>query len=315
MSPKRLVVAGGTGFLGSVLRRFFTAQGWSVVVLTRQPRPRSLPGREVAWDGAHPGPWGRELEGADAVINLAGHSVNCRYHARNRRRILESRILPTQALGEAIAGCACPPQVWLNASTATIYRHTLGPPWDESGALGGTPEVRDEFSVEVAQAWETALACAEVRATRKVALRTAMVLGHGRNSVFPVLCRLVRLGLGGRMGSGQQYVSWIHQTDFCRALDWLTRTETVDGAVNLAAPNPVRQEELMRTLRRLCGRRWGMPATQWMLELGAWALRTETELIMKSRRVVPGRLLESGFTFEFPEVEGAMKDLLVGGAT
>lgn len=251
-----------------------------------------------------------ELEGADLLINLAGHSVNCRYHARNRRRIMESRVEPTAALGEAIRSCRVPPRVWLNASTATIYRHTFGPAWDEAGEIGATPEAKDAFSVEVAQAWEAAFAAAPVPRTRQVALRMAMVLGQGPNSVFPVLHRLVRFGLGGRMGDGLQYVSWIHERDLCRAIDFILDHDELTGVVNLAAPAPLPNHEFMRELRSACGRTFGLPAERWMLELGAIFLRTETELILKSRRVVPGRLAKAGFRFEYPTPREAFDALL-----
>jgi uncharacterized protein (TIGR01777 family) len=249
------------------------------------------------------------LDGASAVVNLAGKSVNCRYNARNRREILDSRIDSTRALGEAISRCAAPPAVWLNASTATIYTHTFGHPWDESGETAATLEAKDAFSVEVAKAWERALDEFHTPATRKVALRMAMVLGHGKNSVFPTLRRLVRLGLGGKMGHGRQFVSWIHESDYCRAVEWLITRNDIRGVVNLAAPNPLPNAEMMTTLRRVCGVPFGLPATQWMLEAGAFLLRTETELIIKSRRVIPRRLLESGFQFEFPRIQEAFEDL------
>jgi uncharacterized protein (TIGR01777 family) len=309
MSQQRLILAGGSGFLGQALAKHFQALGWEVVVLTRSPKP-GRPAREVAWDAETVGDWTRELDGATAVINLTGRSVDCRYNAYNRRLILESRVNSTRAIGQAIAQCSQPPGVWLNASSATIYRHTFGPAWDESGTdFAPTPAVKDQFSLEVIHPWERALREAPTPRTRKLALRTTMVLGHGRNSVFPVLCRLARLGLGGRMGSGEQFVSWLHEVDFCRAVEWLIEHNEISGAVNLAAPNPVTNTEMMRSFRELIGAPFGLPATEWMLEIGAVFLRTETELILKSRRVVPGRLLKSGFTFRFPTMREAIADL------
>ena len=299
MNTRRVVLAGGSGFLGGVLADWLTARGADAVILTRTPLAGSRV-REVAWDGRSLGDWQREIDGADAVINLAGRSVDCRYHARNRRLILDSRIDSTRVLGEAIARCAKPPRVWLNSSTATIYKHTFGPAWDESGEIGGTREAKDEFSVEVAVAWERVLDEARTPATRKVALRSAMVLGAGGNSVLPVMRRLVRFGLGGRMGDGRQFMSWIHEEDFCRAVEWLLAHDEISGAVNLAAPNPLPNSEFMRTMREVCGARFGLPAARWMLEVGAALMRTESELVLKSRRVVPGRLLDSGFAFDFP---------------
>lgn len=320
MTTPRMVLAGGTGFLGGILSEHFVPKGWEVVVLTRTPRPGrdGRPGRpgsrDVAWDGATVGDWLEAVDGATAWINLAGQSVNCRYNERNRRTLVASRVDPTRVLGEALGRCRRPPAVWLNSSTATTYRHTFGPAWDEDGAIGADPAAKDAFSIEIAKAWEEefekAGSKAGGRGPRQIVLRSAMVLGHGRNSVFPTLVRLVRLGLGGAMGGGRQYMSWIHQTDFCRAIEWLIQHETFSGVVNLAAPGPVTNAEWMAMLRAACGRRIGLPAAAWMLEVGAFLMRTETELVIKSRRVVSRRLREGGFDFRFPELRGAMAELL-----
>jgi uncharacterized protein len=239
--------------------------------------------------------------------------VNCRYNDSNRRAIMESRVASTAAVGRAIAQCAEPPRVWLQASTATIYAHRYDAPNDErTGILGGgEPDVPDtwRFSIEVARAWERELAAAETPATRKVALRSAMVMSPDRGGVFDVLLGLVRRGLGGKSGDGRQYVSWIHDHDFVAAVRWLIEHEDVDGPVNVASPGPLPNAEFMRALREAWGIRIGLPATRLMLEAGAVAMRTETELVLKSRRVVPGRLLEQGFEFRFPEWPGAARDL------
>ncbi|PYV14429.1 MAG: TIGR01777 family protein [Acidobacteria bacterium] len=308
MTMKKVVVAGGTGFLGRSLSTHLTARGYQPVILTRSPKTTNDI-REIVWDGLTPGDWVHELEGAVAVVNLAGRSVDCRYHERNRRLIMESRVNSTRVIGEAIAKCKTPPPVWLNASTATIYKHTFGPPWNESGEIRGTSEAKDEFSVEVATAWERTLNEAQTPLTRKVAMRSALVLGAEKNSVFPVLRRLARLGLGGKMGDGRQFVSWIHQTDFCRAVEWLIAKENFNGPVNIAAPHPVTNREMMETFREICGVPVGLPAARWMLEVGAFVLRTETELVIKSRHVTPQRLIESGFAFQFPCLRQALKDL------
>ncbi len=306
---QRIVLAGGSGFLGSVLAKHFRATDWQVVVLTRSPKPRADGAKEVAWNARTVGDWAGELDGADVVINLTGRSVDCRYHEKNRRDIITSRVDSTRVLGEAIAKTARPPRVWLNASSATIYKHTLATPWDEHGEIGATPAAKDEFSIAVIRRWERAFAEAPTPRTRKVAMRTAMVLGNCRNSVAPVLRRLARLGLGGRMGSGRQFVSWIHEVDFCRAVQWLMEHEEISGAVNLCAPNPLPNAVMMKWVREVCVVPFGLPATEGMLEIGAFFLRTETELILKSRRVVPGRLLASGFQFQFPEMRGALQSL------
>lgn len=309
MKP-RIILAGGSGFLGQMLAQYFHESGWDIVVLTRTPRVRSDGVREVGWDGQTLGDWAGELDGAEAVINLAGKSVNCRYHERNRRELLESRLRPTQVLGEAIATSRLPSRVWLNSSTATIYQHTFGPAWDEAGEIGGCAAAKDLFSVQIATEWERVFNEAKTSSTQKVALRSAMVLGHAKNSVLPNLLRLGRLGLGGRMAGGRQFGSWIHQEDWCRAVEWIMEHASLCGPVNLAAPNPVTNAELMATIRKVCHAPFGLPAPGWLLEIGAFFMRTETELIIKSRRVAPGKLLADGFTFRHPHLLPAIEQLL-----
>jgi uncharacterized protein (TIGR01777 family) len=307
----KIVVPGGAGQVGSVLARAFQRDGHQVVVLSRSGAPG--PWRAVRWDGQNVGDWAGELEGADVVINLAGRSVNCRYHAANRKAILESRIQSTSALGRAIGRANRPPRVWLQASTATIYAHRYDAPNDEAeGILGGNePGVPDtwRFSTDVARAWERAAAEAETPRTRKVMLRTAMVMSPDAGGVFDVLLGLVRHGLGGRSGDGRQYVSWIHDADFVRALYFLIDRQDLEGPVNVSAPDPLPNAAFMRELREAWGTRIGLPATASMLEVGALFLRTETELVLKSRRVVPGRLLGGGFAFRFPHWREAARDL------
>jgi uncharacterized protein len=309
----RVVLPGGSGQVGTVLARALHADGHEVVVLSRTPAPAPAPWRVVAWDAATVGPWAAELDGADAVVNLAGRSVNCRYTAAHRAEIVRSRVASTRAVGQAIARAQRPPAVWLQASTATIYAHRHDAPNDEAtGIIGGSEAGAPDtwrFSVEVARAWERTLDEAEVPGTRRVKLRSAMTMSPDRGGIFDVLLGLVRRGLGGRSGDGRQYVSWIHHEDFVRAVYWLLERDDMEGAVNLAAPGPLPNEEFMRALRQAWGARVGLPATAWMLEIGAVFLRTETELILKSRRVVPGRLLESGFTFRHPSWPEAARDL------
>ena len=311
MEIMKIVIPGGTGQVGTVLARAFQRDRHQVVVLSRAPD--KAPWRIVSWDAATLGPWANDIDGADVVINLAGRNVNCRYNAENRRAIMESRINSTRIVGEAIARAKRPPRVWLQASTATIYAHRFDAPNDEAtGILGGSePGVPDtwRFSIDVATSWERALDQAVVPRTRKVKLRSAMTMSPDKGGIFDVLLGLVRRGLGGRSGNGRQYVSWIHYEDFIRAIYWLIEHEDVDGAVNLCAPEPVPNAEFMRTLREAWGMRFGLLATRWMLEVGAIFLRTETELILKSRRVVPGRLLQHGFSFRFPTWREAAHDL------
>ena len=275
--------------------------------------PQREPWRVLAWDAQSLGPWTRELDGADVVVNLAGRSVNCRYTPANRHAIKESRVNSTRVVGEAIASAARPPRVWLQMSTATIYAHRYDAPNDEAtGILGGAePGAPDtwRFSIDVATSWERALDAAATPRTRKVALRAAVVMSPDRGGVFDLLLRLVRFGLGGQAGHGRQYVSWIHDRDFVRAVYWLIEHDKVDGAVNLAAPHPLPNADFMRALREAWGMRLGLPASAWMLEVGTWLLRSETELVLKSRRVVPGRLVQQGFAFDFPTWAEAARDL------
>jgi uncharacterized protein (TIGR01777 family) len=307
----KVVIPGGSGQVGALLAREFSRSGHEVVVLSR--KPAQAPWRVVEWDAQTLGAWTAEVDAANAVINLAGRSVNCRYNARNRRDITDSRVNSTRVVGQAIARAARPPPVWLQASTATIYAHRYEAPNDEAtGVLGGlepNAPATWRFSINVASQWECALAEAVVPQTRKVALRSAMTMSPDRDGVFDVLLGLVRHGLGGRAGDGRQYVSWIHDQDFIRSIYWLLEHREVDGPVNVAAPNPVPNALFMRALRQAWGIRFGLPATEWMLEFGAFFLGTETELILKSRRVVPGRLLAAGFAFQFPTWPEAASDL------
>ena len=306
---RRIVLVGGSGFLGQLLAAYLQPRGWEPIVLTRQPSPHSA-FQELAWDARSLGDWASSLDGAEAVINLAGRSVNCRYTAQNRRLILDSRVDSTRVIGEAIARCAQPPRIWLNSSTATLYKHSLDGANDETSTdYRSTTEAKDDFSVSVGLAWEKAFYEASTPRTRRAALRTTLVFGTVPGGVFQIMRRLAKLGLGGRMGSGRQYVSWIHDQDFCRAVEWILEHDELTGPVNLAAPEPVPNAEMMRLYRRVCGLPIGLPAAGWMLEIGAFLMRTETELLLKSRRVVPGKLLASGFQFGFPDMETALRDL------
>jgi len=309
---RRIVLPGGSGQVGAILARHFHAQGDDVVVVARTAKPS--PWKTVPWDGETLGAWTSELDGADLVINLAGRNVNCRYTAENRREIKESRVRSTRLVGEAIGRMAHPPRIWMNASTATIYRHAFDRPMDEvTGEIGGKePNAPSTwaFSIDVATSWEEAFFSASTPGTRKVALRSAMVMSPDRGGVFDTLLALVRFGLGGASGSGKQFVSWVHDRDFLRSIDYLAEHENLDGAVNIASPNPVPNAEFMALLRKAWGTHIGLPAMEWMLEFGAIFLRTETELILKSRRVIPGRLLAHGFKFDFPEWGGAARDLV-----
>lgn len=311
----KVVIPGGSGQVGQLLARHYHARGDDVVVLGRTPSPASNAiGRTVAWDAQTLGPWATELDGAHVVINLAGRNVNCRYSEANRREIMSSRVDSTRVVGEAIAAATSPPPVWLQASTATIYAHRYDAPNDEAtGIVGGSePDAPDtwRFSIEVALAWERTLDLAVTPSTRKVALRSAMTMSPDRGGVFDVLFGLARRRLAGRAGDGRQYISWIHEHDFVRAVDWIIEREHLSGPINLAAPEPLPNAEFMKALREAGGISLGLPATRLMLELGAIFMRTETELVLKSRRVVPGRLLADGFVFEHPSWPAAARELV-----
>ena len=307
----KIVIPGGSGQVGTLLAQAFHADGHAVVVLSRTAA--DTPWRTARWDGKTRGAWASEIDGADAVINLAGRSVNCRYTPANRKAIMDSRVDSTRVVGEAIGQAKRPPPVWLQAGTATIYAHRLDAPNDEAtGIIGGdAPDAPDtwQFSIGVAKAWEDALNAAETPDTRKVILRSAMTMSLGDDGIFDVLLGLVRHGLGGAVAGGKQYVSWIHGEDFTNAVRLLLADDRFAGPVNLCAPNPLPYADFMRGLRRASGIKFGLPATRAMLELGAWVLRTETELVLKSRRVVPGRLLDAGFRFAYPNWPEAAADL------
>jgi uncharacterized protein (TIGR01777 family) len=308
----KVVIPGGSGQVGMVLARAFHNRGDEVVVLSRT-QSNSVPWRVVQWDGETLGEWTREFENADTVINLAGQSVNCRYTPENRRLIIDSRVKSTRVVGQAIAETERAPRVWLQASTATLYAHRHDAANDEAnGIIGGSePHAPDtwRFSIDVVKKWERELNAAATPQTRRLLMRSAIIMSPDRGGPFDTLLGLVRCGLGGTCGDGKQYVSWIHGQDFVRAVIWLIEHEELCGPVNLAAPNPLPNAEFMRDLRNAWGIPLGLPAPEWMLELGAYVLRSETELILKSRRVVPGRLLQSGFTFQFPNWADAARDL------
>jgi hypothetical protein len=315
----RIVIPGGSGQVGQLLARYFQDRGHHVTVLTRSPYTASW--NTVHWDGENPGPWTDHLQGADVCINLAGRSVNCRYTPANRAAIYNSRIRSTRLLGEVIAGLANPPRVWLNASTATIYRHALAstPPADEAtGQLGGNEHISAHrrapstwnFSIQVAKDWEAAFFASDTPNTRKVALRSALTMSPTPGGAFATLLNLVRFSLGGSQGNGRQLVSWIHETDFARAIECLIDREDFTGVVNIAAPCPLPNREFMAALRDAWGMPNGFPAPQLLVELGALFLRTESELVLKSRNVIPGRLLEAGFDFQFPTWPEAAEDLV-----
>jgi uncharacterized protein (TIGR01777 family) len=313
MSAKKLIIPGGSGFLGRTLAKWFEPQGYDVVILSRSSQ--EIPAtRVLVWDAKTLGPWAAELEDADVVVNMAGRSVNCRCNKKNRALMLSSRIDSTLVLGRAIAACQSPPRVWMNSSTATIYRHRYDAPNDEAtGIYGPEKEAKDAFSLEVANSWEEAFRQAyrenDLGRTRGILLRSAMIFGAEPGGAYEALRNLVKLRLGGKMGHGRQYVSWQHEDDFCRAIEFLMERKDAEGIYNLCAPNPLTNRDMMAVMRKQFGVRVGLPAFKWMLEIGAFFMRTETELIVKSRRVVPARLLHEGFSFEHQHLETALAEI------
>jgi hypothetical protein len=305
MNRQRIILAGGTGFLGESLIDYFSRNpAYQVEVLSRRPARTEGEVCYHIWDGEHLGQWTQALEGAWVVVNLAGRTVNCRYHEKNKDQILQSRLLSTKILGEAIRQCKNPPKVWINAASATIYRHATDRPMDEI-----TGEIGKGFSVEVCKAWEKAFFDFQLPHTRPIALRIAMVLGKKGGVMIPFE-RLVRFGMGGKQGLGTQYVSWIHEDDFYETIRFCIENEGISGAYNCASPNPMPNREFMRTLRGILKPWIALGQTEWMVKFGAWLISTEAELLLKSRRVAPTKLLEAGFQFKYPVLESAMREII-----
>lgn len=299
----KIVITGAGGYLGRVLAPYLAAKEHEIVVIAR--RELALPNARFArWDGENQGAWAREIDGADAVIGLAGRSVNCRYNTQNRREILESRLQTTRAVSRAIAESKSPPRVWLNSASATIYRDERARDMDEESGIIGSG-----FSVEVCQAWEAALFENDLPQTRRVALRMSMIFGRTA-PVFEVFARLAKLGLLGPQGGGGQYVSWIHERDCLRAIWHLLRNDKLSGPVNVCAPNPLPNREFTRELRRVFRVPIGLPAPAIAMKIGAVFLKTEAELALKSRRAVPRRLLDASFQFDFPKWSDAARNIV-----
>lgn len=310
MDNKKIIIAGGTGFIGQQLAHWFGTNN-SVFILTRgnANEHNNAYGSATAqatylqWDGATLGSWAKVLEGADLLINLAGKSVNCRYNKKNKAQIFSSRINATKVLGQAVQQCTEPPKLWINASSATIYRHATDRPQDEL-----TGEIENDFSVQVCKQWEAAFYEQRTPFTRKVALRMAIVLGNG--GVMIPYCNLLKWALGGRQGNGQQMYSWVHSADVCRMVEWLYAHPEIEGTYNCSSPNPVTNQQFMQTLRKTAGHIMGLPAPAWMLKMGALLIGTETELMLKSRWVVPTKILQAGFEFQYPYLTDAVQQII-----
>lgn len=304
MKYRKIILAGGNGYLGMVLAAYYKNLAEEIIILSRTPKTANGNIRTVVWDGATIDTWSEELNGADMLVNLCGKNVNCRYTKKNRREILQSRVVPTQLLGEAIQRCNEPPQLWINITSATIYRHAEDKPQDEASGETGYG-----FSIDICNSWEEAFFACDTRGTRKVALRMSIVLGRN-DGVFPRLLNLVKCGMGGQQGDGEQYISWVHEQDAAACTEWLLQHEDMQGVYNCTAPNAIKNKDFMRLLRKAYGIPFGLPAPEWLLEIGAVIIGTETELILKSRWVVPAKLEQSGFSFQYAEAAHAIHDIL-----
>jgi uncharacterized protein (TIGR01777 family) len=300
---KKLVIAAGTGFLGQVLVNHFKDKFEEIVILTRG-KSQTINGiKYVNWNARTFSGWEKELENASVLINLAGKSVDCRYTKENKKEILLSRIESTKILNKAVLNCQNPPKHWLNSSTSTIYRFSLDKQMDE---IDG--EIGNDFSINVALSWEKAFFKTETPNTLKTALRTSIVLGKNGGAFIP-LKTLAKMGFGGKQGSGNQFVSWIHEEDFASAVDFIIEKE-ITGVINVVSPTPIRNNDFMERLRKSIGFPFGIPLNKFFLEIGSFLIRTETELVLKSRNVIPKQLLENGFRFKFGNIDKAFKDLI-----
>ena len=320
MKDKKIILAGGTGFIGQEMTKYFGKEN-RIVILTRQVHEKTNRNdydslfeydlknvKYIKWDGKTAGDpiaigWVNELNDADIIINLAGKSVNCRYNEKNKNAIFDSRTDAVKAIGEAINKCTRPPSLWINASSATIYRHAMDRPQDEH-----TGEFHNDFSVQVCKRWEKTFYDQQTPQTRKVALRMAITLGPG--GILIPYFNLLKFGLGGKQASGKQMYSWVHIEDTCRMIEWIYEHKEIEGTYNCSSPNPVTNEEFMRIFRKVSGHKIGLPAYKWMLQIGAPLIGTELELVLKSRWVIPTKILETGFQFKYQLLEKALSDII-----
>ncbi len=316
MKNKKIVIAGGTGFIGNAITNYFGTEN-EIVILTRNVQDRSNNAhgkfsvekglqqnvRLVEWNAKDAGPWCKEIDGAEIVINLAGKSVNCRYNEKNMQEIFDSRTNSTKAIGDAIRNAVVPPKLWINAASATIYPHATEQPNDEYST-----KFHNDFSVQVCKLWEKTFFEQRTAFTRKVVLRMAVTLGN--DSVMIPYLNLCKFALGGKQGSGKQMYSWVHVQDICRTIDFMYNHKELEGVFNVSSPNPVNNETFMCTLRKVTGHKIGLPAFTWMLKIGAALIGTETELLLKSRWVLPTKLLENGFTFKYAELQTAFEEII-----
>jgi uncharacterized protein (TIGR01777 family) len=304
MKSEKIIIAGGSGFLGISLARFLAGKSFEVVILSRRPLPSGVPARGVLWDGRTSGAWMTEFEGAKAVVNLTGKNVNCRYTVKNLREINESRVDSVRAVGEAIRACHEPPAAWVQAGSLAIYGDAGDRLCDESAPHG------EGIPVDTCLRWEQAFAGEKTPHTRKVMLRISFVLGRG-GGALGMLVGLTRAFLGGAIGNGRQFISWIHEEDMNRL--WLRAIEdaSMSGIYNATTPGAVTNAEFMRTLRTVLRRPWSPPMPAFLVPIGCWFLRTEPVLALTGRRGDPARLREAGFEFTHPTLKPALENLLI----
>lgn len=307
-ASNRIIIAGGSGFLGVSLAQHLAGLGSQVSIISRRPPRVGGPWRHARWDGRSLGDWQRELDGASGVVNLTGRSVDCIKTPDHQDEILRSRVEATRVLGAAMRAVAAPPPVWVQMSTAHIYGDPPEAVCTEDSPCGVG------LAPLVGRAWEAAFRESVLPSQRGVVLRTGFVIGRDRGAGGGALSRLrtlVRLGLGGTVGSGRQGMSWLHEADMNRLFERALRDNAMHGTYIATAPNPVSQREFMRALRRAMGMPIGLPAYAWMVRLGAPLLmRTDPELALYGRYVVPKRLMDEGFEFGYPDLSPALADLL-----
>lgn len=299
---KKIVIAGGTGFIGMAIAGYFEKDN-EIILLTRNGNKKPTGQyRLVQWDARMLSGWMNELDGADLVINLTGESIQCKHSSDNRKKILNSRLDATNAIGSAIGQLAIPPSCWINASGISLY--ATGKPGDEySHAFA------NHFMASVVKQWEAMFfETGNNAGTRKIALRLAVVLGNG--GVLEPYLNLVKFGLGGRQGTGKQMISWVHVTDVCRIVEFLYQHPQLSGAINACAPNPVTNKAFMQAIRKVCDAPIGLPAYEWMVKAGAWMMGKEPSLVLEGNHALPTRLVENGFVFRFPQITEALADVV-----
>lgn len=315
MKNIKMVIAGGSGFIGSYIADYFSKENKIIILSRKMEKPENNTYKQtgyaekkenidiVFWDAKNAGEWNKHIDGADLIINLAGKSVNCRYTEKNKKEIFDSRTNSTEAIGNAIHQAAIPPKLFINAASATIYRHATDKPQDEF-----TGEFHNDFSVQVCKLWEKVFFEQRTPFTRKIAFRMAITLGAG-GAIKPYL-NLCKFGLGGTQGNGNQMFSWVHINDICRVIEFMWHHADEEGVYNISAPNPVPNKVFMQALRKLTGNNFGIPAPTWLLKAGAWLIGTETELILKSRWVLPAKIISKGFQFRYPYLEDALTNII-----